>query len=570
MKKLYLSLGVLFFTHFYTQNIKWEKRIQTNSQDLLSGLISTLDGQYLVFGSSIQANSPTTDSQKSKGYDYHLVKLDQQGQQLWEKYYSGDKHDYLISGISTQEGGFLLAGTSYSSLADDKKQDSKGSSDIWIVRLDENGKELWQKTLGTPAFDEAKSVIQTVDQGFVVAGSTTQTKLGYGSKDVLITKLDKTGKIVNQILLGGKGFDETERIIPTKDGGALIGIYSRSGIYDGKAKDKMDSKVFMSYDKDINEEHLKDLEHLPESANNQNNSKTTNASDQEDHYDIRFHGKSVENYGEGDYWIVKLDINGNIQWEKTFGGKQDDHIRTLALTDSGYIIGGGSRSEASGNKRTKLEEGTDLWILALDENGNEEWQHSYNFKNRDVLMSLNAITYNTNNQNTTKGFLLGGYTQATGEAQKDDETFWMLYVDRTGKEQWRKYVEGKEKLQNERLVSADLNRDGSYILAGTSAEELGKEHWKIVKLLDSDVQNLIDKKDIQIYPNPVKDYCYVEIGLDFEQADIKLYDMTGRLVQSITTKNRVTKLNTASLTQGVYVVTTTAQNKKLNAKIIKQ
>ncbi|KFC19305.1 T9SS type A sorting domain-containing protein [Chryseobacterium sp. FH1] len=552
MKKLITSLGVLAMGYSFAQKVSWQKDVESGTQDFLSGLAVTLDGQYLVSGSSIKAKDLATPG-PNKGYDYHILKLDQQGQKVWEKYYSGNQHDYLSSTIATQEGGFLLAGTSYSSMALDKKEKSYGSSDMWIIKVDENGKEEWQKSIGTRYSEEARSAIQTLDNGFVVVGSTNHPKLGFGSKDVVVVKLDEKGKIVNQLILGGKGLDEVEKVIATNDGGVMLGIYSRSGIYDGEARQKMNSKNLNSF--------------------TANSSSTDNGSaDQgaKESYDINFHGKANDSYGEGDYWIVKLDKNGTVQWEKNFGGSEDDHVRTMALTDSGYIIGGESRSQTSGNKTAKLEEGTDLWILSLDQDGNEEWQKSYNFKNRDVLMSLNAIR----NQNSeTKGFLIGGYTQSEGKIQKDDETFWMLYIDKNGKEVWRKYVKGKEKKNEERLVSALLNRDGSYVLAGTSAEELGKENWKILKLLDSDVENLIENKDIQIYPNPVKEYCYVEIGLDFDQAEIYVYDMAGRMLQNIQTRNKVTKINTSKLPQGVYIVKAsipTQKDKKLTTKIVKE
>jgi hypothetical protein len=89
----------------------------------------------------------------------------------------------------------------------------------------------------------------------------------------------------------------------------------------------------------------------------------------------------------------------------------------------------------------------------------------------------------------------------------------MLYLDQNGNEQWRKHVEGESRQREERLSDLKLNRDGSIILAGTSATELGKENWKIVKLGDKQVNQLIEKQDIKIYPNPVSDYAYVEIGL---------------------------------------------------------
>jgi len=575
MKKLIISLGVLAVGYSYAQKVSWQKDVESGTQDFLSGLSVTNDGQYLVSGSSIQRNqNPTAGSNQNKGYDYHILKLDQQGQKVWEKYFSGNQHDYLSSTVATQEGGFLLAGTTYSSLAIDKKQKSNGSSDMWIIKVNENGDEEWQKTIGTRYSEEARSVTQTTDKGFIAVGSTNHPKLGYGSIDVMVVKLDKNGKILHQLILGGKGLDEVEKVIPTNDGGVLMGIYSKSGVNEGQSKSKVNSKDLLSKSSRLNTNNNSSSDSNSQSTSTNSsgnqNSSTSNNQNAEESFDINFYGKAFGNFGEGDYWIVKLDNNGTVQWEKNFGGSEDDHIRTMALTDSGYIIGGESRSQTSGNKRAKLEEGTDLWLLSLDQDGNEEWQQSYNFKNRDVLMSLNAIK---DSNSKDKGFLIGGYTQSEGKVQKNDETFWMLYIDKNGKEIWRKYVEGRDKKNEERLVSAILNRDGSYILAGTSGEAVGKENWKIVKLVDSDVENLMENKDIQIYPNPVKDYCYVEIGLDFESADIYLYDMTGKVVQQVNTNNKVTKINTSRLPQGVYIIKAiipTQQDKKLTTKIVKE
>uniref|UniRef100_UPI0031CDEF26 T9SS type A sorting domain-containing protein n=1 Tax=Chryseobacterium sp. TaxID=1871047 RepID=UPI0031CDEF26 len=334
--------------------------------------------------------------------------------------------------------------------------------------------------------------------------------------------------------------------IPTRDGGALLGIYSRS------------SSV---------------------KTNNQQSKINTNTStDEPATYNLlSATSKQSDNFGEGDYWIVKLDKNGKVEWEKNFGGKGDDHIRTLALTSNGFIVGGESRSERSGNKTAGIEEGTDLWLISLNERGDEQWQKSYSFKNRDILMSMSVL--HSADDKSSKGILLGGYTQAEGRIETDDETFWMLYLDQNGNEQWRKHVKGESRKKEERLSDLNLNRDGSIILAGTSAEELGKENWKIVKLDDKQVDQLIEKYDIKIYPNPVSDYAYVEIGFDpstgsgqgFKDADILLYDMSGRQLQSIKTKNRVTKINTQALVQGAYLVTIkTDNNKTANAKLIKK
>ncbi|PTT39976.1 secretion protein [Chryseobacterium sp. HMWF028] len=514
MKKLYFSALTLCTTAvLYSQSVIWQKDIKSSSQDFLSQVITTIDQQYLITGSSIQNDKlQATKGKQNNGYDFHLIKLNQEGNQIWEKYFSGNNHDYLSSTVTTQDGGFLISGTSYSSKGLDKKDDSKGGSDIWLIRINEFGDQLWQKTIGTSADEEARAVIQTTDQGFFVAGNVQNSSKGYGSKDVLIVKLDKDGKELSQLIFGGKAIDEVEKMIPTRDDGALLGIYSRSSISGSK---------------------------------------------------------KTENYGEGDYWIIKLSKDGKVEWEKNFGGKGDDHIRTMALTSSGYLIGGESRSERSGNKTVGIEEGTDLWVIALDQNGNEQFQKSYSFGNRDILMGISVIQ--SSDDKATKGVLLGGYTQAEGRIQTDDETFWLLYIDKQGNEAWRKHVKGESRKKEERLSDLKLNRDGSIVIVGTSAEELGKENWKIVKLGDKQVGDLIEKYDIKIYPNPVSDYAYIEIGFDFKDADILLYDMSGRQLQNLKTKNRVTKINTQALVQGAYLVTIkTDNNKTANAKLIKK
>ncbi|QBA20203.1 T9SS type A sorting domain-containing protein [Chryseobacterium indologenes] len=542
MTKLYLGAFTLCTAlGVSAQEVIWQKDIQSSTQDFLSQVTTTIDQQYLITGSSIQSKSQpqATSSQKQYyGYDFHLVKLNQQGQEVWEKYFSGQNHDYLSATFTTQDGGFLLAGTSYSGKGLDKKEDSKGGSDIWLIRINEFGDELWQKTLGSSSDEEARAVIQTTDLGFFVAGNVQNSVKGYGSKDVWITRLDKSGKELSQLILGGKGLDEVEKMIPTKDGGALLGIYSRSGVV---------------------------------KTNNQQSTININTpSDRSADYNLlSATSKQSDNFGEGDYWIVKLDKNGKVEWEKNFGGKGDDHLRTLALTSTGFIIGGESRSERSGNKTVGIEEGTDLWLISLNERGDEQWQKSYNFKNRDILMGMSVL--HSADDKSSKGILLGGYTQAEGRVETNDETFWMLYLDQNGTEQWRKHVKGESRKKEERLSDLKLNRDGSIVLAGTSAEELGKENWKIVKLGDKQVDQLIEKYDIKIYPNPVSDYAYVEIGFDFKDVDILLYDMSGRQLQSIKTKNRVTKINTQALVQGAYLVTIKTDNNKMaNAKLIKK
>lgn len=565
-----ISIGVFFlFGMLQTQaqetKTLWQKDIPSSTQDFLTTMTSTIDRQILLSGSSINQKSQqvsTGNQQPNKGYDYHIIKLDQQGNKLWDKYFGGTRHDYLMSSIATQEGGFLLTGTSFSNQSGDKKENNFGGSDVWIVRLNENGEELWQKTLGTKNNDEASSAIQSTDEGFFIAGNINSNQNLFDSKDLFISKLNKDGKLINTTVLGGKGLDEVQETITTKDGGVVILAYSTSGKTENKTLKTLETPTQNSENKAIDI-----LSSLKPSTNSQNSSNDNSQSS-------TIFGKSEDGFGLGDYWIIKLDKNAHIEWQKTYGGNEDDRPKTIALREKGYLIGGESRSNSSGNKRENIKEGTDLWLISLDDKGNEIWQKNYSFGNRDVLMSTNVIRKtNKDNFSEDKGFLLGGYTQAEGKIETDDEKFWMLYIDTNGKEEWRKHVEGKSKKKEERLVSAKLQSDGTFLLAGTSAEELGQENWKILKLGDKDLDDLIEKQEIRIYPNPVEDYCYVEIGFPMqynEEAQIFLHDMSGRQMQTIKTKNKVTKINTAGLPQGVYVVSATTPNKSVNAKIVRK
>jgi len=551
MKRLYISVGMLVLCHVQAQKVSWQKDIPSSTQDFLTTMTSTIDRQILLSGSSIQSQKTEDGGQKqNSGYDYHIVKLDQQGSKLWERYFGGSRHDYLASSIATEDGGFALVGTSFSHISGDKKDNNLGGSDVWLVRLNDSGEELWQRTLGTKSNDEASAIVQSTDQGFFVAGNINDNKKLFGSKDVFVSKLDKDGKLKRTIILGGKALDEVTDMIPTPDGGAVLLVYSTSGKTEN-----------------LNNPETQDTAQNNNSQNNDTRQELTATAK-------TFIGKSGDGFGNGDYWVVKLDRNANIEWQKTYGGSGDDRPKTIAYIEKGYLVAGESRSGSSGNKKENIKEGTDLWLINLDKTGNEIWQRSYSFGNRDVAMSLDVIRKtNKDNFSEDRGFLLGGYTQAEEKVKKDDEKFWMLYIDTNGKEEWRKYVEGKAKKNEERLVSAKLQNDGSYLLAGTSAEELGKENWKVVKLGDKQLDDLVENKDIKIYPNPVGDFAYVEIGLDFQSADIYLYDMAGKQIQQLQTKNKVTKVDTSKLPQGVYIIKAnipTQKDKKLTIKIVKK
>lgn len=545
MKKNYFFIfSVLLSSYLFSQEILWQKNIQSSTQEILSAVVSTADRQLLIAGSSISKDNLTTKTRKD--YDFHLLKLNQQGNTVWEKFIGGNKNDYLSVAIPVSDGGFLVGGNSFSNLSGDKKEDNIEGSDIWLLRLNENGEEAWQKTLGESTDDELTSAIQTKDGGFYIAGNIDNHPLLYGGKDAFVTRLDKNGKINFTTFLGGKGIDKAIDIKLTADGGVVVLLQTTS------AKTDIIPKL---------------------TSQNTHTNPTENDNSFFKH-PISFVGKEENSYGGTDYWMVKLDKNGKQVWQKTWGGSSNDFPKKLGITENGYVVVGESESPSSGNKKMGVENGADIWMLFLDNDGNETRQKSYNFGGKDIVMSLDVIkTRKERNTESTKGFLLGGYTQAVETIKSDDEKFWMLYIDLNGNEIWRKHLAGKEKKREERLVSSKLQNDGSFLLAGTSTEEAGEENWKILKLGDKELDELVTKQDIRIYPNPVENYCYVEIGFDMEngeEAEISLHDMSGRQAITLKTRNQVTKINTTALPQGIYVVSAKTANKSATTKILKR
>jgi len=182
--------------------------------------------------------------------------------------------------------------------------------------------------------------------------------------------------------------------------------------------------------------------------------------------------KTNDNIGIGDYWILKLNNKGEIEWQRTIGGNQDDQLYVVKQTfDNGFIVGGNSNSGSSNDKSKGNASGTDFWVLKLNEKGDTIWQETYNIAKVDVLASLV--------ENADHSFLLAGYAQGelekkaigsmlmkgTVKMKKGTADYVVLKISEKGEELWRKNVGSNGE---DLLKKAIETRDGGYLLAGTS------------------------------------------------------------------------------------------------------
>ncbi len=232
MRKILLSVFSLFFMHTISaqQDIMWEKTIGGENAEYLYHAIPTPDYGFLILGSSDSDISGNKTKQNQGGLDYFIWKMDENGNQEWQNSFGGDGDDLLKSALTTPDGGYLLVGSSDSSKSGDKTEKAIGMMDIWLIKLDPTGTIQWQKTIGGLGDDEAVTVIKTNDNGYLIGANSDSPKSNikaqnnFGSNDFWIIKIDEKGTILWEKTIGGEQEETLRSIIETKNGYLISGI----------------------------------------------------------------------------------------------------------------------------------------------------------------------------------------------------------------------------------------------------------------------------------------------------------------------------------------------------------
>ena len=307
--------------------ITWQKTYGGSYADGANSIQQTRDGGYIAAG--------YTKSYGAGGSDVYILKLNASGNLLWQKTFGGSGSELAYSIQQTTDGGYIVAGYTDSFGA--------GSSDIYVLKLDESGNATWTKTFGGSTYDYVGSIQQTTDGGYIVAGWTASS--GAGDFDAYILKLDESGNTTWTKTFGGSTYDYAYSIQQTTDGGYIVAGTTLSfgaGNADGYVL-KLDENGNLLWDKTFGR----------------------SGSNGEAH--------SIKQVADGGYivagtlnyhaYVLKLDENGNLLWEKTFGGSNYDHAYSIQqTTEGGYIVAGSTSSFGSGD--------FDAYVLKLDENGN--------------------------------------------------------------------------------------------------------------------------------------------------------------------------------------------------------
>ena len=190
--------------------VLWSKAYGGTTNEEAHGVTELADGSLVIVGG--------TESFGAGDFDFYIVKTDRDGKKLWERYYGEKKADMFYCVAPTQDGGFTAAGytRSYNS----------GKKDLTVMRLNKRGDTIWHKIVGKHNHEVAKAIVQTPDDGVLVAGSTKSK--GHGKNDFYILMFDKKGKLTFDRAYGGKKNDVANGADRTKDGGYVIAGESES------------------------------------------------------------------------------------------------------------------------------------------------------------------------------------------------------------------------------------------------------------------------------------------------------------------------------------------------------
>jgi predicted secreted protein len=345
---------------------EWVKTFGGSNDDWGSSVQQTSDGGFILVG--------YTASFGAGGPDVWLIKTDADGNKQWDRTFGGGGSDWGSSVQQTSDGGFILVG--------DTASFGAGWADVWLIKTDANGNKQWDRTFGGSGLDSGSSVQQTSDGGFIIVGYTAS--FGAGGFDVWLIKTDADGNKQWDRTFGGGGSDSGRSVQQTSDGGFIIVGYTASFGAGDVWLIKTDADGNKLWDRTFGGGNLDEGLSVQQTSDG---------------------GFIIVGYtasfgaGEADVWLIKTDANGNKQWDRTFGGSNDDWGYSVQQTsDGGFILVGWTWSFGAG--------GPDVWLIKTDADGNKLWDRTFGGSMVDRGFSVQ--------QTSDGGFIIVGATRSFG------------------------------------------------------------------------------------------------------------------------------------------------------------
>lgn len=614
MRKLSLILILTYCSaNIFAQapDIEWQNTIGGTSADLCYNALATSDGGFLLIGNSnsfISGDKTENNLGIAASYDYWVVKIDASGNVVWDNTIGGYKSEDLRSLIETSDGGYLLGGWSDSDISVDKSENRIGGAgygDYWVVKLDLDGNILWENTIGGTKSDELYDIEETAS-GTYILGGTSYSPADFDktipstNHDIWLVEIDNLGNVIWQKVIGGSSTDRFVEMEITSDGGLLIGASSLSGISGDKTEInhggndlwviKLDAARNIQWENSFGgtiSDYMRDVIELPEGGYMILGASQSNMS--ADKSDNAF---GVMNYN--DFWLIKLDEDGNALWDTIYGGDGEDYPASVMLsTDGNILLLGNSNSQISGNKTTNTYASTyDIWVIKITTNGVKLWEKcmggdSYDFPAEMVLANDGGVVIASQSYSTVSG----DKTEANvGGASSD---FWViklvsevcpapvgLYADNitpnkatihwdniTAAESyqiWYRPIGGgawlkKSAPTNVKTIKSLLPASTYEYKIRTSCNPGEYSEFSAVNNFTTlPFRTAVDllETDYQVYPNPAINELVIT-GNFSGQTQLQIVDVTGKLVQQIIciSNSNEQLLDVSSLPSGMYYIT---------------
>lgn len=433
----YALFILLLFTQFlsFSQNIQkvWDKRYGGNGNEDITTICETEDNNFLIGGGS-DTGINGDKSQYSRGEtDFWVIKMDVDGNKIWDKRFGGPYDDYLLSIKKSSTGYYYLGGYSYSDIGGDKTQNNRGDADYWLVKMDKNGELLWDKRFGGRSGDYLKSIIETEDKGFLLCGYSysgiwgEKTQNSKGSSDFWVIKIDSNGTKLWDKAYGGTGGEMLNTAIRTKDNAVILAGASGSGISGDKTEDsrgygdfwliKITQEGAVLWDKRFGSSDIDaafSVMEMPD-GNLMIGGYTWSES--------AFGDKTSQDNSPIDFWVVHTTATGAKIWDKTYGSiLSDSFTYAIQTKDGGFLLGGVIDHQLGLD--TPLSNGyEDFYLIKIDASGNFRWSKNFGGASFDELTFIHQINDDT--------YFVGGYTSSLAgddvtQSSKGGNDFWVL------------------------------------------------------------------------------------------------------------------------------------------------
>lgn len=515
MKQKILLLAFLCSTLLFLHNIalaqapaiQWQKALGGTDNDYAYSIRQTSDGGYLVAGTTRSTDGNVYGNHGF--FDVWIVKLNSSGALQWQKCLGGTNEEGARSIQQTSDGGYIVAG--YAQSNDGDVSGNQGSYDLWAVKLNAVGDIQWQKCLGGTGVEAANSIQQTSDGGYIIAGSTDSidgdVTGNHGNGDYWVVKLNAVGDIQWQKCLGGTGVDMANSIRQASDGSFVVAGWTRSN--DGDVTDNQ-SKIY------------------------------------------------------SDFWVVKLNPSGDLQWQKALGGLGDDFAIAVEQTgDGGFIVAGSTESnngDVTGNHGV-----FDFWVVKLNDSGAIQWQKTLGGTDNEYANSIQ--------QTSDGGYIVSGNTYSNdGDVTgiHGDLDFWVVKLNAVGDIQWQKCLGGTGvDLAN----SIEQTSDAGYFVTGFTNSNEGDvtgnhgnfDMWVVKLAPDSLSANIFGAPESHFYPNPVQN----QIQTAMPVTSYKINDLSGKLIMQ-EAQFSGQSIDVSGLAKGMYLLEAAQGETTFMTKFVKE